>query len=102
LASSICTAFSNPQASSPSGKVAHSGGGDQSRGHMRVLSLNGTEIDLDNVDTGQLSAPAQRQGVSPERLAAAVRAAMPPAQAAPPAPPSKDEIIGRLARATWA
>jgi hypothetical protein len=94
----VCAAFVGTQTPSQGLTVSHAAGGDRAPRHNQVLNLNGIELDPDHIDPGQLSAPAQRLGVSPERLAAAVRDALPPPAIAPPTPASKDEIISRLAR----
>jgi len=60
-----------------------------------VLNLGGKPIDLNSASPNELSDPAQRLSVSPERLLAAVRASVP--STPPPPPPSEDEIIKRLA-----
>jgi hypothetical protein len=103
----VCAAFFNnnpqarpearPQARGQSVKVSGTVGADRPGIHTQVLNLNGTEIDLNNVNASQLSAPAEKLGVSPERLSAALRAALPAPPPVPPTPPNKDEIISRFA-----
>jgi hypothetical protein len=61
-----------------------------------ILLLNGHTIDLSADASSELSGPARRLGVSPDRLAAALRAAVPAPESVPP-PLSQDELIKRLA-----
>jgi predicted PhzF superfamily epimerase YddE/YHI9 len=71
--------------------------GSETTGHPSVMiGVNGTTVDLGSATADQLRGPAQRLGVTPERLQAAVRAAV-AALPAPPSPPSSDEIIRRFA-----
>jgi hypothetical protein len=60
-----------------------------------VLSLGGDVINVNSATADQLREPAQRLGVSPERLLAAVRAALP--STPPPPAPNADDVIKRLA-----
>jgi hypothetical protein len=55
-------------------------------------------IDLTTATADQLSGPAQRLGVSSDRLLAAVRAAVPSVLPTPPKLPNPDEIIDRFAQ----
>jgi hypothetical protein len=98
-AEQVCAAFLNPQSpglvisgSVPDGKYVTSGG-KTDRGV--VVGINGTPINLNTVTADQLSGPAQKLGVTPDRLLAAVKASIP---SPPPAPPSEDEIISRFAQ----
>jgi len=102
----VCAAFANPQTPGHTevGMQVTRGANDGSqapKGDAQrdavMLDLNGTRIDLNNLDTSQLSGPAQTLGVSPDRLAQALRAAV-PAPAQLPAKPSEDELISRLAQ----
>jgi hypothetical protein len=94
----VCAAFLSPQDPGQTVTMTHAAGAGQPGGDVQqFMRINGTQIDLNNVDASQLSAPAQRLGVTPERLVAAVRAAVPAAPPAALAPPNKDEIISRFA-----
>jgi hypothetical protein len=64
-----------------------------------VISLGGKPIKLSSARAEELSGPAQRLGVSPEQLLAAVKTAVP--STPPPPPRSEDEIIKRLAQQPW-
>ena len=99
----VCEAFSNPGATGVmvSGSVAAdaqhvtTGGGS---GPSVVFNINGTAINLDSETADQLNGPAQKLGVSPERLLAAIKAAVPSPAPLPAAPPNPDDIINRLAK----
>ena len=95
----VCAAFFDPQQAADHHIVSRSTT-EASPGHPAphaetVLNLGGKPIDLNSASPDELSGPAQRLGVSPERLLAAVRASVP--STPPPPPPSEDEIIKRLA-----
>jgi hypothetical protein len=97
----VCAAFFNPQSpgvvisgSLPDEKHVTSGGKMDSGA---VVGINGTAINLNTVTADQLSGPAQKLGVTPDRLLAAVKASI-PSPPALPTPPSEDEIISRFAQ----
>ena len=94
----VCAAFANPNAQDGSsvsvGRQVTTGGAKRGA----VLYINGTEIDLESETAGQLSAPAQKLGVSPDRLLSAIKAAVPAPPSPPPNLPSKDELINRFAQ----
>lgn len=99
----VCNAFATatPAASGP---VVSISGSDSKRlttggPHMSaVLNINGTPINLDSETADQLSGPAHKLGVSPERLLAAIRAAVPAPPPLPATPPNTDDIINRFAK----
>jgi len=101
----VCAAFFD-QASSQSVVVTRSvtGSGEvKSSGSGPVVKIavpgETGAIDLTTVAAEQLSGPAQRLGISPDRLLAAVRAAIPALEAAPTPPlPNPDAIISRFAQ----
>jgi hypothetical protein len=68
------------------------------KGGPKVDSTGNGSFTVNTPSAEQLSVPAQRLGVSPDRLAAAMRAAVPAAPPAPPAPPSEEQIISRMAQ----
>jgi hypothetical protein len=95
----VCAAFFDPRAAtgehlivSGSTTAVKDGAGPRTD---TVVSLGGKPIDLKSAGADELSGPAQRLGVSPERLLAAVKGAFP--STPPPPPPGEDEIIRRLA-----
>jgi len=97
----VCNAFSNPQStgvmvsgSVAEGKYVTTGGGS---GPNVVLTINGTQINLDSETADQLSGPAQKLGVSPERLVAAIKASVPAPPPLPSSPPDPDDVINRFA-----
>ena len=100
----VCAAFSKPNAAGVgvmvSGSVAEgkhvTTGGPGSP--SVVFNINGTAINLDTETADQLSEPAQKLGVSPERLLAAIKASTPAPPPLPPTPPNPDDIINRLAK----
>jgi hypothetical protein len=94
-----CAAFFDPQQAAGQHIVSRSTT-EASPGHPAphtetVLNLGGKPMNLNSASPDELSGPAQRLGVSPERLLAAMRASVP--STPPPPPPSEDEIIKRLA-----
>ena len=91
----VSAAFANPQ--TPGHTAVGLQVSDQDGSRSVKLNLNGTRIDVDHIDTGQLNGPAQQLGVSPDRLAQAIRMAV-PAPAELPKQSSEDEIITRLAQ----
>jgi hypothetical protein len=94
----VCAAFSNGAASGGftiGQHVSKSGG---TAAPSTVLNIGGTQINLDSNDPNQVSAPAKKLGVTPERLLAAIKAATPTPPAVPPSPPNSDELIDRLAQ----
>jgi hypothetical protein len=93
----VCAAFFTGQEAGQTFSVSDSTRADRDGGNVQIVNLGGTQIDVGHVDATQLSAPAQRLGVSPDRLAAALRAAL-PSLPPPSTPPSKDQIVSRLAR----
>jgi hypothetical protein len=92
----VCSAFFDGQSVNGGygvrGQVVSVGGGPQVTQHINIGGL-----DLTTVTAQQLAAPAQRLGVTPERLLEAVHAVAATPLPAPPSPPNKDEIIDRLA-----
>jgi len=100
-AQQVCAAFFDGSAAG--GSMAVSGqtsvgvkGGGEGNHPSVIIGVNGLMIDLDTATAEQLRGPAERLGVTPERLQAAVRAAV-ASLPAPPPPPSSDEIIRRFA-----
>jgi hypothetical protein len=96
----VCSAFFDGQSVDVGygvkGQVVSVGGGPQTTQQTtQHISIGG--LDLTNVTAQQLAAPAQRLGVTPERLLEAVHAVVATPLPAPPSPPNKDEIIDRLA-----
>jgi hypothetical protein len=88
----VCAAFGPPPSSADHATTRV--GGRSGRHTEVALALGGTVIHLNSARADELSDAAQRLGVSPEQLLAAVRAAVPPAL---PPPPNEDELIRRLA-----
>jgi hypothetical protein len=96
----VCAAFFDPHAAGDVGLVASVSSTKVSGGRpgphtQAVFTIGGKAIDLNSTSASELSGPAQRLGVSPESMLAAVRAAVP--STPPPPPPGEDEIISRLA-----
>jgi hypothetical protein len=93
----VCAAFFDPQAGgSPqfgvSGSALRVADGRPST--VASVSLGGRPINLSSANAEEVREPAQRLGVSPERLLAAIEASIP---STPPPPLSEDELIQRLA-----
>ncbi|MBV8714889.1 MAG: hypothetical protein JOZ65_07460 [Chloroflexi bacterium] len=98
----VCSAFfdgesgGEPQVVGISARRA-ADGSDSNVTAFDQVHLGSIVFDPNTVTAQQLAAPAQRLGVSPDRLLAAVKASLPAKMAAPPTPPNKDEIINRFA-----
>jgi hypothetical protein len=93
----VCAAFLDPQARGDDRVVVSGsafGAGDGRPSTVASVNLGGKPINLSAAGADEVREPAQRLGVSAERLLAAIEAAMPPT---PPPPPSEDELINRLA-----
>jgi hypothetical protein len=96
----VCAAFLDPQSSAGDhlfvSELTAKVTSDRPAPHSEaVFGLGGKAIDLNSASADELSGPASRLGVSPERLLGALRAATP--STPPPPPPSEDEIITGLA-----
>jgi hypothetical protein len=63
-----------------------------------VLVINGTAINLGTETAEELSGPAEKLGVSPQRLLAAIKAAAPTPPPLPASPPNPDDLINRFAQ----
>jgi hypothetical protein len=99
----VCSAFMDDP-SGVGGVVVHFQGAGATAAHLEPkdeVRLGGQtgkpEIDLNTATAEQLAGPAQRLGVTPERLAAAAHAAA-ASMPAPPPPPKEDQIISRFAQ----
>jgi hypothetical protein len=93
----VCAAFFDPQAGGRpqfgvSGSALSMADGRPST--VASVSLGGRPINLRSANAEEVREPAQRLGVSPERLLAAIEASIP---STPPPSPSEDELIQRLA-----
>jgi hypothetical protein len=96
----VCAAFFDARASTGEHGVVAGFSSSVSTGRPEqraeaALNLGGRVINLNSASAEELREPAQRLGISPEQLLAAVRAAFP--STPQPPPPSPDEIIQRLA-----
>jgi hypothetical protein len=90
----VCAAFFNAPGSSVGFVVSN---GRPTEHLSTAIGVNGkTVINLGTVTAEQLQEPAQKLGVSPDRLLAALKASAPPTPTSPP--PSPDEIIRSFAR----
>lgn len=99
----VCNAFMDGQSGVGGVGVHFQGAGApaaqrQAKDDVRLDGADGKpEIDLNTATADQLKGPAQRLGVTPERLATAVHAAA-ASMPAPPPPPEEDQIISRFAQ----
>jgi hypothetical protein len=94
----VCAAFVDGQSGTVGFSVRRAADGqDGNVTTSNQVYLGSTVFEPGTLTAQQLAAPAQRLGVSPERLLAAVKASLPAQMPAPPSPPSKDEIINRFA-----
>jgi hypothetical protein len=94
----VCAAFVDGQSGTVGFSVRRAGGSQGGNVTTRdQVYLGSTVFDPSTVTAQELAAPAQRLGVSPDRLLAAVKASIPAQMPEPPAPPSKEEIINRFA-----
>jgi hypothetical protein len=93
----VCEAFLEPPGTTKEqGTVTHVTP-DDGRPHITAsLVVNGKAMDLSTVKADDVKVPAERLGVSADRLASALRAGAP--STPPPAPPAEHEIVGGLAR----
>jgi len=93
----VCEAFASAPPSGHEQHVVTHAAPDDGRPHTAAsLVVDGKAIDPSTVTADDVKVPAQRLGVSADRLASALRAAMP--STPPPAPPAEHEIVGGLAR----
>jgi hypothetical protein len=97
--SEVCAALFDPQSAGGDHLVVsastQAGTGRPGPRMEAVFNVGGKAINLNSASADDVSAPAQRLGVTPERLLTAMRATLP--STPPPPPPSEDEIIKRLA-----
>jgi hypothetical protein len=96
----VCAALFDPRSAKDdrlivSASTTKSGGGPPGSNTEAVFNVGGKAIKLNSATADDVSGPAQRLGVRPERLLAAMRATLP--STPPPPPPGEDEIIKRLA-----
>jgi hypothetical protein len=101
----VCSALFDPQNGVGGFIVRRASGGDGPQNirtsdqiHVDTAPNGKTPLDLDTATPEQLAGPARTLGVTPERLAAAVRATLSRPLPTPPAPPSEDELINRFAQ----
>jgi len=95
----VCSAFFDGQ-SGVGGISIHQSSGNDAR-YLDVGGAGGARggLDLATATPEQLAGPAQRLGVTPQRLADAVHKVVAELDATPPpAPPNKDEIIDKFAQ----
>jgi hypothetical protein len=93
----VCEAFADGSATTEGkGTVTHLTPGDGRPHTTTSFVAAGKAIDLSTLKAVDVTLPAQRLGVSADRLAGALRAAAPTTP--PPAPPSEHEFVGSLAR----
>jgi hypothetical protein len=92
----VCAAFLDGQGAITGFRVSNGGPGESG---PASLHTDANMINLNAVTADQLKDQARKLGVSPDRLAAAVKAAVAPllAQPEPPKLPSPDEIIHQFA-----
>lgn len=96
----VCKAFMDSQTG---GVVVQFQGGapgaqlETKRGVRAGEQADTSELNLNTATPAQLTAQAQRLGVTPDRLATAVHAAV-ASMPTPPPPPSEDQIISRFAQ----
>ena len=99
----VCSALFDPQ-NGIGGLVVHYGSGPaQNVKRSDELQLRAgpggqAALDLSTATPEQLAGPAKTLGVTPERLAAAVKTTLSRPMPTPPTPPSEDEIITRFAQ----
>jgi hypothetical protein len=101
----VCSALFDPQ-NGIGGFVVHYGSGPTDAPNVKrsdELRLNVSTsgpppLDLNTATPQQLAGAAKALGVTPERLAAAVKATLSKPMPTPPAPPNEDEIISRFAQ----